>query len=509
MKTDGGHVTITVGAKRTLEYVFECLAHFNRGSNQVLLRSLGLCTSKAIEVSQILRELFRVTLGPAEIRQLGKNGVKFTCLEIPLVRGGEIMGDTQFSPDPESDFLEFPIYHLLFDFLLNQQRELSLDAELSPLEEAARSGAGPKHRGHLLKIVPTKGGFKCTPGRDLAEAIGKKESEDDRKRRRQLLGHMASAFCRCGLALSEGWEVVSEKLAKHDDVILGLDTNVLYDSVLTQQLLDGFVLVGGGNYKHTPNWLLLIIPNAVMHEIEQAANSREGHGGLTFIGRMGYRALQEILEMERSKDLVGASLLIVGEANPVLDTRVELRGLREDFKAAAPQEIRPTLFRKLSAGDTLIRDQFKGFLRQISFHKGTYFLTGDKSNCALAEAEGLESIYYPPVAWDALLQSGHKAEAPSVGYEGERITLNVPFGKLVYEVAVEFGRIWLRWKEGDVQVKCDARGDSLERWIKRDLQIDRKELRRLVHQYGNGRTFGLGDVCRVWKGATRELMGIL
>ncbi|NIO21899.1 MAG: hypothetical protein GTN76_14505, partial [Candidatus Aenigmarchaeota archaeon] len=78
------------------------------------------------------------------------------------------------------------------------------------------------------------------------------------------------------------------------------------------------------------------------------------------------------MTIQHSKELMGVSLLIVGEANPAMDTRVELRGLRADFKETAEEKIdglKTKLFHKTSAGDTIIRDQFKRFLSQLSFHK--------------------------------------------------------------------------------------------------------------------------------------------
>jgi len=159
----------------------------------------------------------------------------------------------------------------------------------------------------------------------------------------------------------------------------------------------------------------------VVHELEQLANTRNDKGSLTRQGRIGFRALQEILELNRSADLTGISLMIVGAANPVFDARVELKGLREDFSrvrhlinstqkaamspasdegdentngTAARQHNSRGSKRSSSSCDMMIRAQYKEFLRQIDFHKGAFFLTADKSNAAMARAEGLQAIYY-------------------------------------------------------------------------------------------------------------------
>ena len=278
---------------------------------------------------------------------------------------------------------------------------------------------------------------------------------------------------------------------------------------VTQQLFDGFMFTGPANHVHTPNWILIVVPSAVMHEIEQAANTRDKNGLLTFEGRMGYRALQEIMELDQSKDMSGVSLLIAGEANPVLDTRVELQGLREDMKEVASQQIQLKLHRKLSAGDTIIRDQFKNFLRQISFHKGAFFVTADKSNSALAQAEGLHSIYYPPPPWNTLLLLGQKVEPPPLEFEDEIVTISIPFGKLIYELAIEFEAISVGWDNDEVRLECDSRGESLDHWVNRDLRINRRDLEKLVGNYNAYGKFSLTHVSNMWRELGENLMGWL
>jgi DNA-binding protein len=496
---------IVVGGKRTLEYVLDCVSSFNRGSQEAMLRSFEQGISKSAEVSQILAKNLGIQIISTDIKQYVRKGVSFTCAETTLKYTNSIGGDGDYTPDPESDFIEFPVYHLLLDSLLHQKKKLVIgkyDTDFGSRggEKSSRSMTS------LLTIATSNKGFRCTPAEDLLQIIGKKTGAEKEKRQR-ILGNLSASFCRCGLLMSPRWEEISQELSSYDDVILGVDTNILYNCSITQQLLDGFVLTSPKDHLHTPNWVLIVIPCAVMHEVEQAANSRDKGGGLNFEGRMGYRALQEIMELDQSKDLPGVSLLIVGEANPVLDTRVELQGLRADMKETAPQPVRFKLYRKLSAGDTIIRDQFKTFLRQISFHKGAFFITADKSNTALAQAEGLHSIYYPLPPWNTLLLLGQRIEPYSLEFESEDITLNVPFGKLVYELAVEFGEIWVSWGSETSRFNCDFKGDSLDHWVNRELQVNSKDLKKLIANYNSSGRFSLTKISTLWRDLGKNLMG--
>lgn len=492
---------VTVGAKRIMEYVLECLSWFNRGYDEVMVRSFEQSICRGAEVSQILAEHLGVQILASNIRQLERKHTHFTCLET-ILKWVETSGAKEdFVLDPGADFVEFPVYQLLLDSLLYEKKKLIIS------NYGGSSGANRGQQANqLLTVNISERGFLCAPGQDLLQIIGRKT--EDMEKRQQLLGDLVSAFCRCGLILSSHWDEASAELSDFDDVVLGIDTNILYNCSISQQLLDGFVIAGPFHHFHTPNWILIIVPSAVMHEIEQAANRKDKTGRFLFEGRMGYRALQEIMELDRSKDIMGVSLLIVGEADPALDTRVELRGLREDMKETAPVPIRPRLARKLSAGDTIIRDQFKCFLQKISFHKGAFFVTADKANAALAQAEGLHSIYYPAESWKALL-SGQKLEPPSIEFESENVTLGLPFGKLIYELAVEFGEICISWDNNEIKIECDSRGETLDHWINRDLHIDNIERKKLMANYNTCGRVSLARVSHMWRDLGGHLAGWL
>ena len=126
----------------------------------------------------------------------------------------------------------------------------------------------------------------------------------------------------------------------YDDVLLGLDTNILYNCSISEHLIPFLSLINPKEFVHTPNWILLVITSAVMHELEEASNIRDKYGKLQKQGRIGYRALQEIMELNQNKGIAGLSIMIVGQFDPVLDTRVELQGLRLDLERERIKDIK-------------------------------------------------------------------------------------------------------------------------------------------------------------------------
>lgn len=475
--------SLTVGAKQTGEYVLGSLSLFNRGAHEIQLIAVGSCISKAANVAQILEGGFDTLTRGASIGRFRRNHSLFTSSTISLrysgLQGavGQEKGSLGLTPD--AHFVAFPLYHLILDHLLAVSSELEI---------------GVRDEKPLLRIKPTFNSFLCS--------IVEPHAGDEWKRRSTQSDDLAAAFYRAGLVLSARWEEVATRLGQSDDVVLGLDTNILLNCAVTQQLLDAFPFTCHSDYVQSPNWILLVVPSTVMHEIEQRTNSRDENGGLTDSGRIGYRALQEILELHQSKDISGLSLLIAGETDPVLDARVELRGLREDFfKKNAPPGIQT--MRKGSAGDTWIRDQFKSFLRHLNFHKAAYFLSADKSNCALGQAEGLRSLYFPPASDKSFPPS---LSPPKVLYEENELEVAVPLGKLIYELAVQFGTISVAWGKNRVWLNCDRRGDSLEHWVNRELRVNQADIAKMVDAYRATAAVSLSKVESEWKGIMKNTM---
>lgn len=374
--------------------------------------------------------------------------------------------------------IEFPIYHLLLDWWLYCAGELKITAHSN--EE-------------LFKLSEREG--------NLTFEITAKNDKDKEE--------LKAALTRSDVFMPKNWEDIIKEVSKYDDVILGIDTNILYHCSLSKHFLPSLSLIEPNEYVHTPNWVLITVPNSVMHELEGAANIRKGGGLLAHDGRMGFRALQEIIELNQCADIQGVSTLIIGEANPILDTRVEIQGLRQDLYKLGMSKFTP---RKSSGRDMIIRDQFKNFIRQINFHKGIYFLTADKSNAALAGAEGLNPIYFWPgeCYYKNKYYSNIKSESQtnnrdkkSTSFAEEytikdtSVKLKVPVGKLIYEMAVEFGTISIEDKRGEkVTLECDRLGRTLDGWFYRRLEIKNKDYNMFLRKYKG--KFNLKTASDIW-----------
>ncbi len=252
----------------------------------------------------------------------------------------------------------------------------------------------------------------------------------------EYLDWLAGAMLRAGMVEPVGLTAVARRLAEYEDLVLGVDTNLLYASVLGEHLLEEFHRIHARPYKETVNWILVVIPGVVMKELENAANQKKG-GHLTHAGRMGYRALQEITALKRTEAFQGMSVLVVGQTNPE-QLRVTPDGLT------------------ILNADSMIRDQFKSFLRGIEFRKGIFFLTMDKTNASMAAAEGLSAlrIQHP--------RRLHKGD--DIGIPKEETVL---LARVLYELAVEFGKVRVGWNEGGAH-HVDLEGEwtwkSMEHW---------------------------------------------
>lgn len=463
MANDQDIPIVDICGKRTLEYVVDSLIKFNRGIDSIKIRAVGINTYKAMQVARILSNYFGANTISVDLNEIKINGSYSPCLVLFIEFKGENKPDQKDNFLLKERFVDFAFYNLLFD------TALCSDGELYILEYNDRP---------LVKVVKKDWRIKC---------VNICDDENSSK--------LVAAYHRSGLLLPGNWKDIVEELIRFDDIILGVDTNILYHAAITEHILSAISLIDKWDYIYTPNWLLIVIPKAVMHEVEQAANLVDEQGFLTHNGRIGFRALQEILEIDQAMDIPGVSITIVGRANPILDTRVEIRELRKELLSTIGvalrnemQEItskKGLLKPKISSGDTIIRDQFKEFLRQIEFHKGIYFLTADKSNRALAEAEGLHAIYYKPPISDRIKDEVEPAQLPyrSPCRDG-KITIGVPIGKLIYEFAVEFGTIKVSWDRGEATISCDSRGESLDYWLHKKLMIrDKDGFKKLIKNH--------------------------
>jgi hypothetical protein len=294
----------------------------------------------------------------------------------------------------------------------------------------------------------------------------------------ESLDWLNGALLRAGMVEPVGLTAVARRLAEYEDIVLGVDTNLLYSCVLGEHLLEEFHRIHARPYKETVNWILLVIPGVVMKELENAANQKKG-GNLTHAGRMGYRALQEITTLKRTEAFQGMSVLVVGQTNPE-QLRLSPDGLT------------------ILNADSMIRDQFKAFLRGIEFRKGIFFLTMDKTNASMAAAEGLSALR---------IQHPHRLR------KGDEVSMpreeTVLLARAVYELAVEFGRIRVAWNDGGAH-HLDLEGGwtwkSMEHWEEFQLLCSERDrgFDKALDRYVGGR-FDLRRILEVWQEIREDL----
>jgi len=314
----------------------------------------------------------------------------------------------------EGRLIEFPVLQMAAALVKSDVRIINVTS-------IAHIGDHKRENKPLLEITGSAHRFTC---RLLAD--------DD-----EYLDWINGALLCAGMVKPYGLDSLADRLAQYDDVIVGVDTNILYSSILSEHLLDALCMPCTGSYKESINWVLLIIPGVVMKELENAANQKKG-GYLTHVGRRGYRALQEIMVLKSSEGFSGLSVLVAGQTNPE-QMRLTSDGLT------------------ILNADSLIRDQYKAFLKGIDFHKGTFFLTMDKTIASLAAAEG---INVARVQHPRRLRKGFDVTMPP----GEEVLL----ARVLYELAVEFGEIRVSWRDKNKENFIDLDGGwqwkNMEHW---------------------------------------------
>jgi len=458
--------TIDICGKRLPEYLVDALSLFERGNSVVYLRGIGADAAKAVQLAAILQKKFGAEINAEEVRvntfKIEKDGAisNEDASETSYVKIGmrwkkkeKPKIDRKYFDMPDM-FLEYPLYSLFFDGLLDEGQ-----IEITDIDGNS-----------LLRI------YRNMVGEDEYTL----ESDDE-----YHLNALTEAFYRSGVLMPQNWKEIAGKLSSYDDIILGVDTNILINVDISEHIIPSLIALNPKSYAYTPNWILFVIPSTAMHEIEEWANNRNEYGLLKERGRKGFRAIQEIISLTNSADISGISLVISGETDPVIDTKIEIEGLRQDLQRAIKDitqmmmteyDVEVKFSPKRSTGDMIIRDQFKAFLRGMNFHKGVYFITADKSNSALASAEGLNSIYLKIPTKNELSnrKKGLYYEI-SKPKNDEEIKLKTFVGKLIYELAVEFGTLKLHTSVGELKVQVDVKGEKIDRWIGKRLHIEGHE----------------------------------
>jgi DNA-binding protein len=456
--------TIDICGKRTPEYLTDALTLFERKASDsrysvINLRGIGADASKAVQIAAILKSKFGCEISNLEVGTLSPEGTEsrtsYVNISMRWEKSKEYHVDKMFYDVPDI-YMEYPLYSILFDRLLMEG-----DITIRIVDKTEEGEKTIELKLHRENDGNDSYSMVMGPDREIAEDI-------------------RAVLHRAGVLMPDNWKDIAEELSKFDDIILGIDTNILININISEHILPSLLILNPKSYAHTPNWILFVIPSTAMHEIEEWANNRNNVGLLKKRGRMGFRALQEIISLTNSADISGISLVISGATDPVIDTKIEIEGLRQDIQKVIndigrkllenDEEIR--FSPKRSTGDMIIRDQFKEFLRGMNFHKGVYFLTADKSNAALASAEGLNSIYLKIPSHNGLETGRLYYEIPVKKKNDENdIRLRASPGKLIYELAVQFGTLELGTPIGTLEVSVDVKGEKIDYWLGKKLKI--------------------------------------
>lgn len=338
-------------------------------------------------------------------------------------------------------------------------------------------------KGRVDRIAVRSRGFGVGDKEDvpLLEILGSPDRfrvrilNDDK----EYLDWLNSALLCAGMVEPAGLTSLARRLAEYEDILLGVDTNILYSCILGEHLLDEFSRIHVRPYRESVNWILLIIPGVVMKEVENAANQKKA-GRLTHAGRRGYRALQEIMMLNRTEGFQGLSVLVAGQTNPE-QLRLSADGMT------------------ILNADSMIRDQFKAFLRGIEFRKGVFFLTMDKTNASLATAEGLTALR---IQHPKRLRKGDETSMPKEEF--------VLLARLLYELAVEFGIVRVSWNDGrEHHLDLDSAWTwkSMEHWEAWQLLCaDYSEgMLKALSRYVSGR-FDAKRIQREWEKLSEEIV---
>ena len=354
----------------------------------------------------------------------------------------------------KGEILEFPVLQLALAAIKGRAEPLAV--------RSLGFGGGDREDVPLLEIHGSPTAFRVRVSSENPE----------------YLDWVNSALLRAGLIEPVGLHAIAHRLAEYEDIVLGVDTNLLPVSIVSEHLMEAFFRIHARPYKESVNWILLVIPGVVMKELENAANQKKA-GYLTHAGRMGYRALQEITTLKRTESFQGMSVLVVGPTNP------------------EQLHLSPDGMTILNA-DSMIRDQFKAFLRGIEFRKGVFFLTMDKTNASLAAAEGLTAL---------------RVQHPRRLHKGDEIAIpkeqSVLLARVAYELAVEFGKVRVGWRDGSDHF-LDMEGawtwKSMEHWEAWQLLCSDQDpgFHKALNRYISGR-FDAKRVLREWQRMAEDL----
>lgn len=516
------HVNLLGG--KLFDFIPHCLGLQDSGCKKLLINGYGGDANKALVLSQMLKNIgkssaYKIDANIAEIKTNYAPISMITAgmeIQSKNVLVGE-MSDEDHSKLIKNGFVDFSTYHLLLWNLLSERREINISID-SPrggaleLLTIRRSDKTPEE----IEVEVTLQEPNMNTTSDKINTYRMKESrERDAAWRKgvehasQVLwrknnSHLISALYRCGFVLPENWEQIGLTLTEYDDVIIGLDTNLIQDAFVTTTLLPVLSVIERQIYLQTPNWLLLVVPKMAIYEIERAANFRTEKKELSHAARRGYRALQEMMELRKNFDQKGVSVVNAGEPDGMLDMNTFLKSINDNLYqlveksgAFSPGSRSP----KSSTADMIIRTQFKSFVDEFNFGKGAYFMTADKVNAAMFAAQGNNSIY---VSKPHFLK-GKTISPPELI---PKVKKTIPLGTLIYELTTEFSKIYFKIDDNTVvRLECDSKGQSLSPWTKRQLRIpEHRDFLALMKNYTG--SFNLVEVQKAYNQISNQLENV-
>ncbi len=480
---------------KLFEYIPHCLGLLDKGVNNFEIHAFGGSSNQALVLAQMLSKLRERNTKYNYDAKIYESKTKFSALNslmttIELDDRNKLMkteGVVKAESLIHNGFIDFSTYHLLFQNALSFKESIKISVELYP------NGGKTVD---LLEIKPLKG----KDGQYELEVLLDTSKRNDKIRKFQ--DRLCEVLYRAGYLLPQDWEEIGMKLTNYDDIIVGLDTCVLKDTFITTGLLPILSVIEKSKYVQTPNWMLFVIPQMVIYELEKASNMKRERGHFAYPGRRGFRALQEIMELRKNVSHKGVSVVNTGNADAMLDVNSFLKSMNENLiklvtngsKSSGNYGSRTP---KSASGDMLIRSQFNTFVDGINFKKGTYFLTSDKINAAMYTTSGNEAIYIPK----PVLKNQKIIQSPQLI---PKVDKTIPLGTLLYELAVDYGKLYMHLGENEVvKLECDLKGKSLTPWIRKQLRMSHQDMSTMLDVYTG--KFDLTKVREFYKEIAEQL----
>lgn len=449
---------IKVRNRPLVHYLLSLLSFSLQGVDEIHLKSYGSLIGKATDIANLLtrnllpdtftvdskNSIERVKSPSIYGRKKRCNAsVSTICLKFLRPVAPLIERTTPSTSDSESRLEQINIFELEFLIaMLNRAGLRTLQLSIESIDY--KGGITPFDLDLVqLDLAPPRAIFGkdvVNPSNTLQDVASSPKSDKTRveteRRVEKLMGISSAlddALIRAGVLIPD-LESHKFHISLWDDIILGLDTNLFYQGAPTAYILDSLMKIPSGDFIDTPDWVTLVVSKVSVAEIEHRAH----RGATTWDRRESLRAIQEIMLLNRSKDLEGVSLFLVGDVPPGVDfSKPEATTTMRDF---------------------LIREHFRTFLKQLDFYKGSYFATADFDNATLAEAEGLTSLYIKkPVLSDM------QYELPTGG---------INTSELIYELAVAFEPLVIKGDSVKLLIHSNWKGKTLENWENLDIRVE-------------------------------------